>query len=311
MLIFFFSAAATLAGTTLAMSATNSRKMVGYCLLVWGLGAALTHWFYLTDVLAGFVLLLVTLYLLDRLILSRRRLDHVSAPPLFSLVRSATPWLVALTLFRIFIVDYMYVPSSSMRPAMSAGDAWLVNMHAYGVHVPFLRHVFLRTGSVHRGDIVMFRFPGNDSEVFVKRAVGLPGDVVTYRDKRLSINGVPVPHERAGEFRYTDEHRGSLTVTLFREQLDGSNYLAAEIPGSPVYLPEGVQSFAGQEHCRYFDSGFSCKVPVGHYFMMGDNRDNSDDSRYWGFVSDAQLVGRAIRLLRSGDGLTSAERVGS
>ena len=296
-------------GAALVASKLPERKVVGFGLLSAGVASVLATWFFMNDILVGFGLFMAGLSLANWLWLKRQPKATSTQTTTMGYVRAGTPLLIAVIVLRLYGVDYMHVPSSSMRPAMAAGDRWLVNTHAYSLRLPFSNHTYFRTGDVRRGDRVIFQFPGNENQVYVKRAIGLPGDLVEYRNKLLTVNGTPVAHEHIGPFQYTDEARGATTLSLYRESFEGTSYLTGEIAGTPVYSPEAVQLFGGRESCRYYPDGFTCRVPADRYFMMGDNRDNSADSRYWGFVSHAQLVGRAISLLYSGDGLSTKERM--
>jgi signal peptidase I len=145
-------------------------------------------------------------------------------------------------------------------------------------------------GSPQRGDVVVFRYPGNPSVDFIKRVVGLPGDTVSYENKRLTINGKPVPTEQVED--YLDKER-LYYVTQYQESLADVQHRILIDSERPAYVPH-VEQFQYRENCRYNNEGFVCRVPEGHYFMMGDNRDNSKDSRVWGFVPDENLVGRAF-----------------
>ena len=143
-----------------------------------------------------------------------------------------------------------------------------------------------------RGDVVVFRYPADPSVDYIKRVVGLPGDKVVYRGKRLTINDEPVAVQGAGF--YTDAELNYLRLPSFTEKLGTHNHQMMIVPAQPPVDLAQVRQFAHRENCEYNDDGFSCTVPAGHYFMMGDNRDNSQDSRWWGFVPDENIVGKAF-----------------
>jgi len=145
-----------------------------------------------------------------------------------------------------------------------------------------------------RGDVMVFRFPENPSQDYIKRLIGLPGDKVEYTaDKRLLINDQPVPMELVRDYEYV-KNLNSTTGKLYREQLGSHRHTALVIPDEPPVRNEQVHAFPHRANCDYNNRGFVCKVPPGHYFMMGDNRDDSTDSRYWGFVPDENIVGKAF-----------------
>ncbi|WP_085314919.1 signal peptidase I [Derxia lacustris] len=199
------------------------------------------------------------------------------------------PVIVTVFLLRSFVVEPFRIPSGSMIPTLLVGDLILVNKFSYGVRLPVINSKVIETGKPERGDVMVFRYPKDESVDYIKRVVGVPGDEVVYRDKRLTVNGQPYATERVDD--YFDGDRVSY-LQQFQETTGTVQHriLVDERRPSEV-MPE---SFAGRENCSYDVHGFRCKVPAGHYFMMGDNRDNSLDSRYWGFVPDANIVGKAF-----------------
>ena len=164
----------------------------------------------------------------------------------------------------------------------------------------------------------MFRYPLNPSQDFIKRVVGLPGDTVAYRDKKLAVNGVAWPQKSNGTYGYVEGMRFE-SLKEFSEAVgaaqESRQHAAAADPTMPAVIPGQVRAFPGRDNCDYNPdgSGFSCRVPAGHYFVMGDNRDRSDDSRYWGFVPDDHLRGRAFFIWFNWDDISSLafRRVGS
>ncbi len=200
------------------------------------------------------------------------------------------PVLVVVFVFRSFIWEPFKIPSGSMIPTLHIGDLILVNKYHYGLRLPVLNTKVTEGTPVQRGDVVVFRYPPQPSTDYIKRVIGLPGDEVAYVDKRLSINGQPVPREALPEF--FDES----VMAYFqqgRETLGARPHLFIEDKNRPGFVA-GASEFPFRDQCRYNAEGVVCKVPAGHYFVMGDNRDNSLDSRYWGFVPDANIVGRAF-----------------
>ena len=208
---------------------------------------------------------------------------------------------------KTFVIEPMNVPSSSMRPSLVVGDLILLNKFAYGIRVPFTGTTMIRTGAPQRGDVVVFRYPVDPTESFVKRIVGLPGDTVSYRDKVLTINGVPIKRAPLGTVTYVDDSGQERTEQAFEETLGHHVHRIFNDVTSPPVVPSLVQDFDHLSNCTYDERGFECVVPQGSYFAMGDNRDNSNDSRYWGFVSDKLLLGKAVLI---GMNLHESGRIG-
>lgn len=265
-----------------------------------------------------FLLTLATgvVWALDRFVLARRRAPDVPAPAWIEYPVSFFPVLLVVFLLRSFVAEPFKIPSSSMRPTLEVGDFILVNKFAYGIRLPIVEQKVIPTGNPRRGDVVVFRYPVNPSQDFIKRVVGLPGDVVEYRDKSLTVNGKPLPRSPDGTYSWLEGLRFE-TTDRFIERADAGNeehaYTISVSPQAPSIYPQNVRSFPGREHCEYNSQGFTCKVPPGHYFMMGDNRDFSDDSRYWGFVPDDHIRGRAFFIWFNWDDISSLafKRVGS
>ncbi|MDO5059069.1 MAG: signal peptidase I [Neisseria sp.] len=218
------------------------------------------------------------------------------------------PIMAVLFMLRAFVAEPFQIPSSSMRPGLSVGDFILTSKSSYGIRIPVLNKVLIDTGSVERGDVVVFNYPENPDVNYIKRTVGLPGDLVEYKDKTLYINGQALSQTADGVETYpenTPAGMRDISAERFTERLGERSYTVLKMPEYPSFLPQGVRAdFPYRENCQYAEDGsaFSCRVPDGHYFMMGDNRDNSEDSRYWGFVADEYIVGKAFLIwLNLGD----------
>jgi signal peptidase I len=236
------------------------------------------------------LLVLLTLFtglvwLVDSLFFRRRRMDkavqqkvqRAREPVIIEYSRSLFPVLLIVLLFRSFLFEPFKIPSGSMIPTLLIGDFILVNKYAYGLRLPVLNSKFLDVGEPQRGDVVVFRYPVDPGINFIKRLVGLPGDTIVYRDKKLFINGEPVALESQGAFTGNQIKctTPSADAERYAEQLGDTEH--------DILLHHGSGSRDGQ-----------WTVPEGHYFMMGDNRDRSNDSREWGFVPEANLMGRAV-----------------
>jgi len=199
--------------------------------------------------------------------------------------------LLVICSLRSALADWNDVPTGSMKPTIEEGDRVVVNKLAYDLKVPFTTYEIVKWGDPTRGDIVVLFSPA-DGVRLVKRVVGIPGDKIVYRNKRLTINGEPVPVQATGF--YTDGELNYLRLPTFLEKLGDKNHQMMIVPAQPPVDLAQVRQFPHRENCEYNDDGFSCTVPAGNYFMMGDNRDQSSDSRYWGFVPDDHIKGRAF-----------------
>ena len=200
------------------------------------------------------------------------------------------PVILVVFLLRSFLFEPFKIPSGSMIPTLLVGDLILVNKFHYGLRLPVI-HTRLTEGTApQRGDVMVFRYPPKPSLDYIKRVVGVPGDEVAYLNKRLSINGQAVVTRNVPEFFDEDSIR---YARQFEEMLGQKPHRLLNDEDRPAFVP-GVEDFPYRENCRYSVEGVVCKVPAGHYFMMGDNRDNSLDSRYWGFVPQKNIVGKAV-----------------
>lgn len=200
------------------------------------------------------------------------------------------PVIIVVFLLRSFLFEPFKIPSGSMIPTLEVGDLILVNKYHYGIRLPVINRKIIANHEPQRGDVVVFRYPVDPRIDYIKRVVGLPGDVVSYGHHELRINGQPVARTPLGDgydeerIRYMDqfaEKLGEVEHRIQHEKGAGQSF-------HPITV------FPYREACSYSAEGVTCTVPAGHYFVMGDNRDNSQDSRYWGFVPDANLVGRAF-----------------
>ncbi len=202
------------------------------------------------------------------------------------------PVICAVFFMRSFLFEPFKIPSGSMVPTLLVGDLILVNKFHYGIRLPVINKKIIPIHTPERGDVMVFRYPVNPSLDYIKRVVGLPGDEIAYINKRLTINGTPIEQTPLAEFYDEDSLRYSLQ---YAEKLMGSEHrILVDKDRPPFVPPQAIEDFPFKENCRYSGEGVVCKVPAGHYFMMGDNRDNSQDSRFWGFVPDENIVGKAF-----------------
>jgi len=177
-----------------------------------------------------------------------------------------------------------------MMPTLLTGDLILVNKFTYGLRLPVVNTKLTDGTPLARGDVVVFRYPPKPSMDYIKRVVGIPGDEVAYLNKKLTINGQPVGKAPIADYLDGESMR---ILKQFDEDLGGKQHKILNDENAPAFVP-GASDFPFRENCRYSVEGVVCKVPEGNYFMMGDNRDNSADSRFWGFVPDKNIVGRAF-----------------
>jgi len=238
------------------------------------------------------ILLVVTggVWALEAAFLRQRRAASAKQPWWVEYSVSFFPVILIVFLLRSFLIEPFKIPSSSMVPTLLVGDFILVNKYTYGIRLPVANRKLVELGSPERGDVMVFRFPEDPSLDYIKRVVAVPGDRLEYRNKRLSINGTPVPT------RQIDDYLSKERMQFSRRYVETVNGVEHEIlldeDSPPSMMPGRAFPFAG--NCNYNTNGLACTVPPGHYFVMGDNRDNSSDSRVWGFVPDANIVGKAF-----------------
>ena len=238
------------------------------------------------------ILLVVTgvVWALEALWLRRSRPAGAKQPWWVEYSVSFFPVILIVFLLRSFLVEPFKIPSSSMVPTLLVGDFILVNKFTYGIRLPVVNKKVVEIGSPHRGDVMVFRYPEDPSLDYIKRVVGLPGDRLEYRNKRLTVNGTQVP------VRQIDDYLSKERMQFSRRYLETLNGVEHEIlleEDAPAFVaPSRAFPYAG--NCNYNMGGLVCTVPPDHYFAMGDNRDNSSDSRVWGFVPDENIVGKAF-----------------
>ena len=207
---------------------------------------------------------------------------QLKEPLVVEYARSFFPIILIVMVLRSFIVEPFRIPSGSMMPTLLIGDFILVNKFTYGLRLPVLYTKVVEVNRPERGDIVVFRFPDNPSVDYIKRVVGVPGDRIAYYNKQLYINGKRVDLSPVGPYVGVGQSRSMTGALQLVESLSGVRH--------GVLIRDGQPSVEG-----------TFVVPDGEYFVMGDNRDNSNDSRYWGTVPEANLVGKAFFIWMSWD----------
>jgi signal peptidase I len=226
---------------------------------------------------------------------ARMRAKDKAEPIFVEISRGFFPIILVVFLLRSFLVEPFKIPSGSMIPSLLVGDFILVNKYTYGVRLPVLNKKIVEVNQPQKGDVMVFRYPEDTSIDYIKRVVGTPGDRVEYRNKRLTINGTPASMTLVGSTTVREKGLSAQLHELYTENLGDHTHSVILNPerSSSLELTQ-VRQFPGKENCSYNEEGFACTVPAGHYFMMGDNRDGSADSRYWGFVPEQNIVGRAF-----------------
>jgi signal peptidase I len=281
------------------------KDAVGTAVLVAIVAICLYIWYKSSDFALALVLITAAFFVIwavDRLLFARRRKLRAAAegekprePLLVDYARSFFPVILAVLLFRSFLLEPFRIPSGSMMPTLLVGDFVLVNKFAYGLRLPVTNTKILDTGEPKRGDIAVFRYPLNPKEDYIKRIVGVPGDTIKVVGEQVYINGKPAAQTLVGPYRGTDntsirmeENPNKSPVQLYTEDLDGVSH--------PVLHFGYVETYncQGSGGTLLSDGGCEWKVPKGYYFAMGDNRDDSEDSRFWSFVPEQNLAGRAF-----------------
>lgn len=241
--------------------------------------------FYAT-VVTGVICLIDLLFFAPK----RKRQGKVYLPVIVDYARSFFPVLVVVFFLRSFLFEPFRIPSGSLEPTLLMGDFILVNKFDYGVRLPVMHKVIKKGGEPMRGDIIVFRWPPNRSYDFIKRVIGVPGDKISYINKELYVNGSKIPQ------------------TLI------ANVTVSDDGGDPVHVNELTEDLFGVNHKIYINPAIAAHdykdivVPDGMYFVMGDNRDDSADSRFWGFVSNSDIVGKAVLIWMSWDGANTDVR---
>jgi signal peptidase I len=238
------------------------------------------------------ILLVVTgaVWLLEVAFLAKRRRKEAKQPWWVEYSVSFFPVILIVFLLRSFLVEPFKIPSSSMVPTLLVGDFILVNKFTYGVRLPVANKKIVPLNDPQRGDVMVFRYPDDPSLDYIKRVVGVPGDRVEYRNKRVHINGKPVPVKQIDDYLSRKRMQFSRRFVETLNAVDHQILLDDDTPG---FAPP-TRPFPHAGNCNYNMNGLACTVPPGHYFVMGDNRDNSSDSRVWGFVPDENIVGKAF-----------------
>ncbi len=239
-----------------------------------------------------FVLLVITgvLYAFDVLKFRKLRAKDAKEPLWVEWGAGFFPVILIVFVLRSFLFEPFKIPSGSMIPTLLVGDFILVNKFTYGIRLPVINKKIISLNEPQRGDVMVFRYPEDPSLDYIKRVIGVPGDTVAYQNKKLSINGQPVEMAKLADYLHPERLYYS---EQYAAKIGGVEHRLLNDTDAPAFIPDAGR-FPYRENCTYNAAGVVCKVPAGHYFMMGDNRDNSRDSRAWGFVPEENIVGKAF-----------------
>ncbi|MDE2586457.1 MAG: signal peptidase I [Betaproteobacteria bacterium] len=239
-----------------------------------------------------FILLLASgaIWALDSLWLKKQRQTNAREPWWVEYGAGFFPVILVVFLLRSFVMEPFKIPSGSMIPTLLVGDFILVNKYTYGIRLPIINKKVIEVSQPQRGDVMVFRYPEDPSVDYIKRVVGLPGDKIAYQNKRLTINGQPLAYQKTDDYLHPERLFYS---QQYREKLGEVEHRILNDSEAPSFVNDAT-TYPFRENCLYNNAGVICTVPPGHYFMMGDNRDNSRDSRVWGFVPDENIVGKAF-----------------
>ena len=234
------------------------------------------------------LILLLTgiIWLIDTLFFQKKRAAGSIDPVAVEYAKSFFPVILLVFLIRSFIAEPFKIPSGSMMPTLLAGDYILVNKYTYGLRVPLANNIFYEINQPHRGDVIVFHFPPDPKIDYIKRIVGLPGDKIQYQDKRLIINGKLLDVAEEDNYDYEMDGANIISAHRLQEQLGEVKH--------DILIHDIANHYDADSLGEKLMNGETITVPVGNYYAMGDNRDNSADSRVWGFVPDKNLVGKAF-----------------
>ena len=271
----------------------------GYFILILGVVGVISEWTDFATVLLVLVVFSGIILLIDKLHLAKNRGAEKGRPHYVHYAYEFFPVVLGVFVLRAFLFEAYQIPSSSMRPDLTVGDFILVNKFDFGIREPITNKVIIPVHNVQRGDVVVFKDPLVRNRDLIKRVVAVGGDKIEYYNKKLTINGTPLEYTDAGNYTYTENipPQGDIEINNQQqvENLTGVKHDIITWDKVPPLFGSEVQTFPDSQNCIYQgDNGFTCTVPAGKYFMMGDNRDNSFDSRYWGFVSNDAILGKAI-----------------
>ncbi len=260
-------------------------------------------YFDFPTILVGLTLFTGLVWLIDALLLRRKRQQQSQEPWLIDISRSFFPVFLAVVVIRSFLIEPFRIPSGSMMPTLLVGDFILVNKFAYGLRLPVTETKILSLGEPQRGDVIVFRWPGDHHTDYIKRVIGVPGDQIAYHDKTIFLNGQPLVQTQVGTYQDSGTGSDQNGDLMNSERIGTVDHRMMINPNAPDFHPSCVEM-----------ENKTITVPPGHYFAMGDNRDHSSDGRCWGFVPESHLRGRAMAIWMNWDmqrsGIIDWSRIG-
>jgi signal peptidase I len=283
-----------------AKGQNNSKYMEnGYFMVVLGLIAIISEWtdfaavLCILTILTGIIIITHKLWCVVTHVNSKIRPHYVHYSYEFFTI------IFVVFILRAFLFEVYEIPSSSMRPDLTVGDFILVNKYSLGIRNPLNNHIIIPLHQIKRGEVIVFKDTLVRNRDLIKRVIAIGGDTIDYHNKKLTINGIPLQYDDMGDYQYIENipSIGNVTINnqMLSENLYGKIHPIILWNKMPTIFVTEVKDFPNKNNCNFTDNnGFSCKVPAGKYFMMGDNRDNSFDSRYWGFIDDHSIIGRAV-----------------
>lgn len=299
MSLFLYGAAFTVLGPVLVSfgrrrgetDEENSRLLsMGYSLGIWGPFLLLSYLLTIPRALLVAVALSGTLWILDRVVVARRGHRFTSGAARYG--SDAFLLVCIICLLRFFIVEPFVVPSSSMRPTLVVSDFIIADRFAYGLRLPVTNKVIVAWGRPERGDVIVFQYPRDRSKTFVKRVIGLPGDVIEITGRSMTVNDEPLDVKPGGPESYESENGEHVSVRRFSERVGRHKHDGFYQSEKEWIDRDLLSSYSATDGCHLAGETLRCVVGAGRYFVMGDNRDNSLDSRYWGYVPDDHILGR-------------------
>ena len=230
---------------------------------------------------------------------------HLTQPTWIEYSGSFFPVIALVFFLRSFLYEPFKIPSGSMVPTLLIGDLILVNKFTYGIRLPIINEKIIDVNDPQRGDVMVFKYPKDMSQDYIKRVVGVPGDKITYDNKRLTVNGKPLAYTQMDD--YLHDEKFSYDKQFMENLTDKPHRILNKENTRGINQEQVDGNFPHHDACEYSDDKFTCIVPPGNYFMMGDNRDDSMDSRYWGFVPNKNIVGKAFFVWMN---LSNPKRIG-